>query len=286
MKIIRSLTLLCISLGASIIFLCSLSCQGKIEPTYKEKDIPSIVKKICKDEYGLDVTTQRTHNTLWIYAAVEKILHKDYGVKKDKIFDEELVDKLRNILNTVGRVLISSDNTPDFFALVASDVKIGLDYTIIGNVLDIKKSYAGFIPWTEANRRYVLKFQIAPSAIGDYEGWHLKAYDIKLPDFLAEQIAQRIGLSLQEENLKNYFQVEKSEGKFSDGIFTFEYAIKQIAQSEKEKEIDIEKTALNTIAYCLKTYEFKDFSGVTVKNLISGNTLELNQAAILTKPTD
>lgn len=274
--------LLCINLGISIIFLSG--CQGKIEPTYKEKDIPSIVKKICKDEYGLDVTTQRTHNTLWIYAAVDKILHKDYGVKKDKIFDEELMDKLRNILNTVGRVLISSDNTPDFFALVASDVKIGLDYTIIGNVLDIKKSYAGFIPWTEANRRYVLKFQIAPSAIEDYGGWHLKAYDIKLPDFLAEQIAQRIGLPFQEENLKDYFRVEKSEGKFTQRVFTFEYAIKQIAPPEKE--IDIEKTVLSTIAYCLKTYEFKDFSGVIVKNLISGDTLELNQAAILTKSTD
>lgn len=253
-------------------------CQGQIESTYKEEDIPYLVKKICKDEYNLDVSTERTSTTLWIYAPLDKILHEEYGIKEDKIFDEEITDKLRNILNTIGRVLISSDNTPEFFALVTSDINIGLDYTIIGNVLDIKKSYAGFIPWTEANRRYVIKFKIAPQAIDDTTGTHLKAYDIRLPGFLAEQIAQRIAVEFQQEGLKKYFKIEKSEGLVSNDTLIFEYAIKQIA--EPDKIIDIKKEILDIITYCIKTYDFKDFSMVEINDLTRQDKLLVSRVAI------
>ncbi|MFA5096597.1 MAG: hypothetical protein WC478_04570, partial [Candidatus Omnitrophota bacterium] len=172
-------------LSAIALFLSG--CSGNIEPTYKEKDIPYLIKNICKEEYGLDVTAQRTSRTIWIYAPLNKILSKDYGVKEDKIFDEEVLEKMRNIIGTIGRVLISSDNTPDFFVFLASDIVLGIDYTMIGSVLDIKKSYADFIPWTEANRRFVNRFKAVPEAIGDTTGFHFIPYNIKMEDFLAEQ---------------------------------------------------------------------------------------------------
>ncbi len=257
-------------------------CSVKIEPTYKEKDIPYLIKKICKEEYGLDVTTQRTNRTIWIYAPLNKILHKDYGIKEDKVFDEEIMDKLRNIVTTIGRVLISSDNTPDFFVFLASDIKLGIDYTMIGNVLDLKKSYAEFIPWTEANRRFVNKFKLSPEAIGDTSGFHFIPYDIKLEDFLSEQIAQRIGSRFQDEELKKYFKIDKSDGKFSDGVFSFEYSITQTAKPKKP--IDIKNEALKIISYCLKTYEFTNFSGVSLTDLHTQDKLDLNKKAILTQP--
>lgn len=269
----------------SLLICLSLSgCQISTEPTYKEKDIPYIVKKICKDEYNLEVTTKRTPTTLWIYAPLPKILHKDYGIEADKTFDEEMMEKLRNILTTIGRVLISSDNAPEFFALLASDINLGLDYTLIGSVLDIKKSYAGFIPWTEANRRYVIKFNLSPDAIGDKEGGHLQAYDIKLPDFLAEQIAQRIGAQFQEETFKKYFKIEELSGKFNNGAFIFEYSIKQI--SKPQKKIDIQEEILKTITYCIKTYEFKDFSSVGINNLLIQDRVILNRQAVWARPLE
>jgi hypothetical protein len=267
----------------SALFLLLLSgCSGKIEPTYKEKDIPYLVQKICKDEYKLDVTTQRTHNTLWIYAPLNKILHKEYGVNPDKLFDDEVTEKIRNIITTIGRVLISSDDTPQFFAFLASDIKLGIDYTLIGCVQDIKKSYADFIPWTEANRRYVIRFKASPEAIGDNTGYHFMPYDIKMGDFLAEQIAQRVGAKFQDEELKKCFKVEKSEGKFTNGIFYFDYAIAQTAKPPKP--IDIKNEFLDTITYCLKTYEFTDFSGIVLTDLKTLDKLELNNTAILARP--
>ncbi len=265
------------------IFLAS-GCNDRIEPTYKENNIPSIIKKICQDEYKLDVTTKRAGSTIWIYAPMDKMLHKDYGKKEGKIFDEELLDKLRNILITVGRVLISSDNTPDFYCLTASDINLGIDYTLMGYVLDMKKSYAEFIPWPEANRRYVIKFQLAADAIGDNTGSHVKTYGIKLPDFLADQIAQRIAASFQEEELKNYFQVEKCEGRIEKNIFYFDYIIKQTAKPKED--IDITKRMLGIISYCILTYEFNDFSGVVLTDLLTQNKLDFNKGAIVNRPKE
>ena len=269
----------------SLLICISLSgCQNPTEDTYKEGDIPYLVKKICKEEYGLDVTTKRTDTTLWIYAPLTKILDKEYGIKEGKIFDSEMMDKLRNILTTIGRVLISSDNTPEFYALLASDINLGIDYTLIGSVLDTKKSYANFIPWTEANRRYVIRLALAPQAIGDSTGEHLNAYDIKLADFLAEQIGQRIGARFQEEEWKKYFKVDKSEGRFANNTLIVEYSISEIAKPNKE--IDIREEMLNIIAYCLKSYEFKDFSGLELTDLAKQDKLFLGSQVILARPTE
>ena len=271
-------------LSFSLISFFISGCSYPIEPTYKEKDIPLIIKKICKDEYGLDVTTQRTDNTLWIYAPVEQILHKDYATDPSKLFDEKMLDKLRNILITVGRVLISSDNTPQFFALLVSDINLGIDYSISGNILDIKKSYSGSIPPEETNRRYVVKFLSSPEAIGDKAGLHFIPYDITLTDFLAEQISQRIGGRFQSDELKSYFKVEKSEGEFKDGVFSFNYSIEEIAKPKAK--IKIRNEILNIIAYCLKTYEFNDFLGISITDLRADEKLNYTKTEILSRPTD
>ena len=272
--------LLFVSLSSLLISGCSYPS----EPTYKEKEIPNKIKKICKEEYGLNVTTQRVGDTLWIYAPVEQILHKDYSTDQSKIFDEKMLDKLRNILITVGRVLISSDTPPQIFTLLVSDTILGIDYRITGNTLDIKKSYAGFIPEEEANRRYVAKFELAPEAIGDTSGLHFTPYNITMGEFLKEQITQRISGRFQSEELKNYFKIDKSEGAFQDGIFSFEYSITKIA--EPKTKIKIRNEILNIIAYCLKTYEFNDFLGISIRDLLTDEKLNFTKTEILSRPTN
>jgi len=265
-----------------LICIILTGCKGRIEPTYKEENLISLVKQICKDEYNLDVVTARTATTLWVYAPLSKILHKDYGKKEDKIFDEEMVDKLRNILTAIGRVLISSDHTPEFFALVASDINIGLDYAIFANVLDIKKSYAGFIPFTETQKRYVIKFRLSPEAIGDTTGKHVQIYDIRLPDFLAQEIAQRIAIQFQGEDLKKYFKVEKSDGRFNNGTLIFAYSIQEV--SKPEKNIYVMREILKTITYCIKTYEFRDFSSLEINDLVTQDKLVLSKQELWARP--
>jgi hypothetical protein len=267
------------------LFLFFLSgCDNQIRPTYKEADIPFLVQKICKDEYKLDVVTKRNANTLWIYAPLQKILHNEYGIKEGKTLDDGMMEKLRNILTTVGRVLISSDNAPEFYALLASDINYGIDYTIIGSALDIKKSYAGFISWPESNRRYLISMKKSPEAINDTTGEHLDAREIGLPDFLAEQIAGRIGSHFQEETLKGSFKVEKTEGVFRDDKFIFEYSINQT--QPLKNSIDLHNEILKIASYCIKTYEFKDFSTVELKDLLSSENTVVGKDFIWSGPAN
>ncbi len=265
----------------SFLFFLSIffyGCQADLEPTYKEKDIPYIIKQICKEEYNLDVTTKRTTNTLWIYAPLDKILDKNYGIIKDKIFDEEMMAKLRNILITVSRVLINSDNTPEFFALLASDINIGLDYTIIGNILDMKKSYSGSLPWIEANKRYVYKMQLAAEAIGDTTGTHLVAYNIKLPNFLADQIAQRLVSQFNKDDTKNNLTMEQVKSNFEDGSFKFHI---DTEKTEKPQEyIDITKEVLKIFTFVIQNYNFDDFETVEIHDLNSGKKINYGRLTL------
>ncbi|MFH0913496.1 MAG: hypothetical protein V1884_04370 [Candidatus Omnitrophota bacterium] len=266
-----------------LIYVNLTGCKVRpIEPTYKEEELVSQVKQICKDEYGLDVITGRTPTTLWVYAPLSKILHQDYGKKDDKVFDEEILEKLRNILTTIGRVLISSNHTPEFFGLVASDINIGLDYAIFANTLDIKKSYAGFIPFTEMQKRYIIKFGASPAAIGDTTGKHVQIYDVTLGNFLAQQIAQRISGQFQAEGFNKYFKVEKSDGLFNNNAFIFAYSIKEILNPEKN--VNVMKEILRTITYCIKTYEFRGFSNLEITDLVTQDKLVLSKEELWARP--
>lgn len=260
-----------------IISIFILGCASEIEPTYKEEELFYQIKKILKDEYKLDVITKQTDNALWVYAPLSRLINKDYAKDKTKLLDEGMIDNLRNILITVGRVILSADKSPEFYCLVASDItEIGVDYTLIGYTLDIKKSYAGLIPWTETNRRYVIHIELNPQALSDTVGRHVWVYNITLEDFLARQIAQRISGRFQDDELKNYFQVESATGRFNVGTFYFEYAIKEILP----KDIDIKEEMLKIISYVIQTYEFEDFSMVELKDSTNQDTRVLSKARI------
>ncbi|MCX5708747.1 MAG: hypothetical protein NTY14_07275 [Candidatus Omnitrophica bacterium] len=260
-----------IGLVFSVIF-CGFLLAGcfpdDIQPSYKEADIPVTIKKICREEFKLRVLPIRVGNTLWVYAPQPRLLHADFGKKPEKIFDEDLLDKARNILTSISRVLLSSDKAPDFFVLVLSDINIGLDYSLTANILDIKKSAAGMIPWNEANKRYVIGFEQSVDAKGDVRGEHLKVYDLKLAEFLSRLIVQRVRMFFQEEPIKKYFSLKDVNAGFRDKVFTFEYSTDK--KLEPKENPDIPRAILNSIVYCFKTYEFKDFARVKIRNLQGG----------------
>lgn len=264
-----------------LVLICPLlllsSCYPT-EPTYKEKDIPFYIQKICKEEYGLEVIVQRAGDTIWIYAPMQKLLHKKFGIEKDKTFDEGVIEKLIHILTSINRVTSSSDKAPLFYCLTASDIELGIDYSLTGYVLDIKKLSSGAIPFNEANKRYVIKLNLQPNAIGDKMGAHLNLYDIKLTDFLIEQIAQRIRLEFQGEQWKDYFKIDSVEGKYQSGVFTFTYDIKQLAQPPKP--INLQEEITEIIALCLRIYEFHDFLLVNLTDLVSGDKVMLGRSSL------
>lgn len=265
-----------------LITIFIFACSSEIPPTYKEKEIPNFIKKICKEEYNLNVTTRVVGNTLWVYAPIPRIIDKDYTITKEKFFDDEMNDKLRKIMTSIGRVLISSDRAPEFYCLVISDIEErGLDYTLIGNVMDVKKSYAGFIPWAETNRRYVRKLENAPLAIGDTEGTHIKPYDINLPEFLAYQISQRIEDRFREDDLKYLYQINAIRAHFTPTTLVINADIKKQEMRIITSQNDyLTKEALKIVASVIKAYDFRDFTNVEINDSQNGKSTIVNRATV------
>ena len=262
--------------------ILSAGCfSSDFPPSYKEAEIGINIQKICLEEYKLKVIPMRAGNTLWVYAPQQRILHAQFGKVADKVFDEELIDKLRNILNSISRVCLSSDKAPEFFVLVLSDINLGLDYSLTANLMDIKRSTSGGIPWAEANKRYVNGFALAPNAVGDQTGEHLKIFDIKMADFLSDQIAQRVRMFFQEGEAKKVFTLKEANAGFKDNKFIFNYSVVRL--SETKEKVDIIQEILNIITYCFKTYEFKDFDGVEIRDLLGNQSSFYESRDVLSK---
>jgi len=270
------------ALISSQLFIAALalsSCSINLEPTYKEREIPSIIKKICRENYGLRVNTERVGNTLWVYAPVEKMLHDEYGLKGNGYFDEGAKKKIRDIDFTITRLILSSDNIPEFVVFVVSDINLGIDYTTISATLDTKKYYSDFLTVSEIDKRRVVRLKSAPEAIQDETGFHILKTGIKLPDFLAEQIAQRINSHFYSEGMEKFLKVENVEGKFKDGIFYFEYSIVKTALPKER--VSIRSSILKIIAYCIDAYEFKNFKGAALKDVRTDDQFEFVSPATL-----
>jgi len=268
-------------LSLALLF-CPIGCQpNNNSDFYTTNSLDEIIKKICKEEYNIDVIVKMSQNTVWVYAPFEKVLHNDYGIIQDKFFDEETGRKMNNIFLTIGRAIMNTDSRIDFFVLTVSDINLGFDYSLIGSTLDIKKSYAGSIPFFEANRRYVERLEPNPEAIGDKKGNHIRASDITFGEFLGEQIPQRILRLFNEERLRRYFVTKSVTGRFEDNFFYLKYNIAQIAPTTKK--IDVQKIILDTITYCLKAYDFKDFAGIILENELTQEKITLNPVAILNR---
>jgi hypothetical protein len=269
-------------LSLILLTLVFSGCSGEIPPTYKEKDIPSVIQKICKDEFNLDTTSTIAGKTLWVYAPISKMIHKDYETTKGKLFDDKMSDQLRNVMISIGRVLISADHAPDFFCLVISDIgERGLDYSLVANAEDIKKSYAGFLPWTEINKRYVEKLESAPQALGDTTGAHIQAFDITLKDFIAAQIAQRIENRFRQEDFKSLYNVKGVSAQFTSDTLVINANIEtQEVRLINPGDDNITRESQKIIAMVTRYYEFRDYEDVQINYIADGKSAVFSKAAV------
>jgi hypothetical protein len=241
------------------------SCEP-IKPTYTKENFVSSIQKICKEEFAIDnVKAWLAGETAWIYTPQDKLIDKDSKL------DEEIIKKINKVVLSVSRVLLSMKPRPQFYVIVASDIKdAGADLIYLGNVEDILRFQFEHISRSEFGKRNIYDAIFNPSALSDLEGKHINPYDIKLEDFLSLQIAQRINLELKENNI----EVKNLGCFFKEGVFNLQY---EKTNPEKPINLDINKAILETVSLVVKSYRFKDYSLVKLTNLGSGEKVILGK---------
>ena len=242
--------------------------------------------QICKDEYNWNVTTNLIGNAFWIYIPFEQDIFKfkanrfsqmskfsvvsldgnfaegefsfDYQIvpisksEESKGYTYGLTDKINKdfyyLLNTIYRVYFNARQQPEFYVIVMADILNGVEviYTIYG--LDLKKIYGNAIAQEEYYKRILQDIRGGIRIIQDKQGYHLTYQEVDLGQFLTKQILQRIRM------------------RFLGADFKL--------QGTTEYEI------LKIISYCLRTYEFHNFSLLTLTDLSTETTTTKSRLAL------
>ncbi|HTY44601.1 MAG TPA: hypothetical protein VMD52_01245 [Patescibacteria group bacterium] len=276
------------SLLALAILYCA-GCTASTSPTYSKYTVADAIESICRDEYHFTVKSRLVGSTVWIYLPVHDLLVKkdkpekytekfkieklylkytpeaiqiEYGIKpseelkqQDFVYNKEVLEKINIVWRVMRRIVFSFDHTRaqdlNFFCIVTADTKNGFALMELLHYLDLKKVSYDFISWEEYQHRTIQDAQASPNIIGDEEGVHLAYHDITWREFIVAQIEHRIKL--------------------------------KFGKPEVDKNVDVDKEIAKIIAYTVRTYGFKDFNEVDLKNLANSGRIILNRTALWEK---
>ena len=269
-----------------LFFFCG--CTSSTEPTYIKEKTDSAIQEICKSEYQLDIKAKLVGDALYIYLPVEDIfvnsdkpekitqifkveepkgrfinetLELDYFIKSQSpqeqmnpySFNKKVTEKIQEVWRVIRRVTSSlkheGENEPKFICIITADIKSGFEIKTINYYLDLKKIFYSLISGEEFHHRTIQDTNIDPKIIGDKDGAHVEYKDITMEEFVIGQIKQRIKLKFQ--------------------------------KPELDKSADIDKEILKIVINTIKIYDFREFNSVELYNIITGNKLMLNKAAVL-----
>ena len=256
--------------------LLALSACSDIKPTYQRKNIEESINKICRSEYGLDVSVEEVEDTIWIYSPFEKLVNEN-GEPSEKATEE-----IGNIILSLQRVLLSIDNPPKFYVFVASDTeRIGADLVMVGFVPDIVKLQLLFISRDEFFARRFISFTRDPKALKDKYGFHIEKFNMDLPTFIALLTQQKIASSFSKKESKDYFQIDKCVVSYDQRTKDFIIQIDIKNKNYKPGLPDPFQEALKTIYYYTsKVYDFNDFSFVRIVDFESKKIKTFNRKAL------
>jgi len=246
-----------------------------IKPTYTKEKIVETITNLCEVEYSIKPKVWLLGETVWVYMPLPKLITKDVQ------FDKDVFEKINKVMIGASRVLLSMKPRPQFMALVASDTEeYGIDYTVITWIPDIVKYQLQFVSRDEFFRRNIIRVEESPAALGDREGVHLKKEDIKLSEFLGEQIKQRIQLKFNlDPGLKEAFKSEDVRVVFDKDIFKITCNIKLVKVFPKTP-MNTQDEIAKIAAYTIQQYDFKDFLMVEIENAATGEKTDLSRIAL------
>jgi hypothetical protein len=265
-----------VSFTISVLLIAGCGCLS-IEPTYTKEKIVESITSLCKQEYNIEAKVWLAGETVWIYIPLQRLIAKE----EDAPWDKEMVEKVNKVIVGASRVVLSMKPRPQFMVVAASDTQeYGIDYFIITWIPDIVKYQLEFISRDEFSRRHVMKIMENPLALNDLEGKHIKRDEIKMADFIAAQITQRIQAKfILEPQFKDYFEVNRAAVTFENEAFWVSVDIKQV-KDLPQGALNTQKEILKIIAYVIKEYGFKDFLLIELENTATAEKSVVSRAAL------
>jgi len=183
-------------------------CLAGCRASYPTGSVKQTIARICEDEYGVKVEVKETGRTIGALIVVKNMLLSDLS------FSDQVLKKIEDVMLTVSRITLSSEENYEFFVIAILDPDTGIQVSFVRYIKDIRRLITDDISRNDYFQRLLIETEIRqPWQSESAPPYHLKDY--KLQDFLARQISERIQLQLQLNLVsRRIFQIEGIEGEY------------------------------------------------------------------------
>ncbi|HEX9780070.1 MAG TPA: hypothetical protein VGB20_02525 [bacterium] len=248
---------LCLVLAGAL--LAAAGCAGG--PTFPKATLSSSLQALL-DREGLDASVHVLEHTI--------ALHVDHSGSMQQTdssitIGPEFEEVARKALQTVHRVLLSTDADIRFYVLLLSDPEVpGAYLTMVRYKDDILRLNANMLATDEFFSRTVFELRYLDPNLPVNIAQYVKR-DIELSDFLSWQMARRIQAQLTEEFQNDGLAtVGRCGGEFRNGEFALTLNV-SAAEGQPLQEAtvqDVFESAAGVIEDVLSNYRFEDFESV------------------------
>ncbi|MBI3252567.1 MAG: hypothetical protein HYZ52_04555 [Candidatus Omnitrophica bacterium] len=244
--------------------------------TYPANTVPQSIQDICLKENNLAVKARVAGKTVGALLSINDLLDAKGQIPR------AVHEKMGQVMQAVTRVALSTDLAIDFCEVIVRDRKYLNELVILRSLDDTKRANADAIGIEESINRTVFR-QGKYRPVGRGNG-NFILKEVKLEDFLAEQIAQRVRLGFARESREDAEETSSRfvliEGSFdaSHGERVFRFSTLSLQEENPHKTmLDIFHTASGV----LKDYGFTDYGAIEIQDYLNRQKLTLDKETVL-----
>lgn len=238
------------------------------------------VKRLCKDEYGIDVAAKVSGSTLAIFMPIKGLFDLDTMQVSTEAFG-----KVDGVMLSATRIALSGIRDIEFYTIITADEDVpGAEVIVSRHVGDLRRFIHRDISRGEFSKRMVIDVRFNPQAIIDKWSGDFTIQEIKLDEFMCQQAARRIKEEFQtNKTLAGKFKVVEARGRLQDKAFVFNVDITRegLPMSEllhgKEWHKGVLLICAKKIAHVIWAYSFKDYRNVSIANKFDNKILEFDK---------
>ncbi len=270
--------------GAALLLVSFLLGGCVSNYTYPAAKVPQAIEQLCRDEYKLTVSARVVGKTVGALLYVDELVDAKGQIPK------EVHENMGKVLQVVARVALSTDLPLDFCSIVIRDKKSNNELSITRSIDDTRRANAEALGVDESiNRTLFGQGKYAKDAAG---GSPFILKEVRLENFLAEQIVQRIRYNFSKDS-----EDRKKTGKETDdesvnpafvlvdGVFENYHGKKDYRFSILSmKSEDPKQTMLNvfrTVNDVLAGYKFTGFDQIEIQDYLNRQKLVLDRETLL-----
>jgi hypothetical protein len=228
-------------------------------PSYPKEKLAESLIDICKKNHDIDVQTKLIGKNIVVFIPLDEL----FNANQDLL--PEAVNKIENVILSTSRMLFSTDAEVDFYTIIAADVHVtAAEVILIRCMDDVYKFMHGWISRDEYRKRILWEANYNVELVKD-SAFNFDMQEMTLPRFLAEQIAQRVNLSLN----ASIVHKAKVSGNYikEQNIFFFSLPVNNNARFTKIYSPII----LHFADLVLDKYGFNDYDQIVIRNQLLKN---------------